>query len=348
MPGLTDQDVPVHSKAEHTFNVFRGKEGKAVRDTTTLPALTGNQVLVRVTHSGLCGTDAHYWQAGCVLGHEGSGVVEEVGPAVKNLKVGERVGWGYIQDFCGRCKQCLDGYEQYCPQRQVYGFHNHDQGSLAYSAIWNENALSSIPEGVSSADAAPLMCAGASVFAIYDQFNIKPTDRVGVIGLGGLGHMAVIFGAKLGNEVVVFSGSDGKKEEALEMGAKEFYATKGLEKFEGVKPIDHLIVTANTQVSWPLYLPIMAPRGAIYPLTVAFGDFTMPYPPLVGDGLRVMGSLVAPVACVRRMMDFAAAHNIKPITETFKMDEEGIETAMKKLNDGNLRYRAVLAAPVSV
>lgn len=87
MPRVTDQTLPTHSKAEHTFTVFRGKDGKAVRDATTLPALTGNQVLVGVTHSGLCGTDAHYWQAGCVLGHEGSGVVKEVGPAVKNLKL---------------------------------------------------------------------------------------------------------------------------------------------------------------------------------------------------------------------------------------------------------------------
>ena len=87
MPGVTDQALPNHSKAENTFTVFRGKDGKAVRNTATLPASIGNQVLVGVTHSGLCGRDAHYWQAGCVLGHEGSGVVKEVGPAVKNLKV---------------------------------------------------------------------------------------------------------------------------------------------------------------------------------------------------------------------------------------------------------------------
>ena len=87
MPRVIDEPVTAHSKTDHIFTVFRGREGKAVRDTTTLPALTGSQVLVRVTHSGLCGTDAHYWQAGCVLGHEGTGVVKEVGPAVKNLKV---------------------------------------------------------------------------------------------------------------------------------------------------------------------------------------------------------------------------------------------------------------------
>lgn len=255
------------------------------------------------------------------------------------------MGWGYVHNFCGDCKQCVEGFEQHCPSRQLYGFHNQDQGSLAYAAIWDERALTVIPEGISAADAAPLMCAGASVFAIYDQFGIKPTDRVGVIGMGGLGHMAVIFGSKLGNEVVVFSGNDWKRGEALGMGAKEFYATKDVKEFKDIAPIDHLIVTTNVQVDWPLFLPIMAPRGVVYPLTVAFGDFVIPYPSLIGGGLRVMGSLVAPVACVRRMLRFAAAHGISPVTETFTMDENGIEAAMKKLEEGTLRFRAVLAAP---
>ncbi|KAK2749197.1 putative secondary metabolism biosynthetic enzyme [Myotisia sp. PD_48] len=332
--------------ASHQFTVFKGtSDGEVIRSTTTRGPLQGNQVLVHITHSGLCGTDMHYRQAGCVLGHEGVGSVAEVGPDVKALKLGDRVGWGYLQNSCSHCKQCLDGQEIYCPSRHLYGFNNLDQGSMGFAAIWNEPFLFKIPDSMSSSDAAPLMCAGATSYSIFDQQNIKPTDRVGIIGLGGLGHVAVQISKRWGCETIVFSGTDTKKAEALSLGADEFYATKDVTEFIGVEPIDHLIVTTNAQVKWSLYLPILAPRGAIYPITVAFDNFTIPYEPLIGKGVRVIGSLVAAPAVHSRMIRFAAHHNIKPIIETFDMDEDGIKRAMDRLAEGSVRYRAVLVAP---
>lgn len=258
------------------------------------------------------------------------------------------MGWGYVHDFCGRCAACLDGHEQYCRARRVYGFHDLDQGSAAAAAVWPEHALAAVPDALPGVAAAPLMCAGATVFAVYDQFAVRPTDRVGVVGLGGLGHLAVLFGARRGNDVVVFSTSADKRDAALAMGARDFRATpRGAARVEPplAAPLDHLIVTTSAPVDWALFLPLLAPRAAIYPLTVAAGDLAIPYGALLGDGLRVLGSLVAPAACVRRMLAFAAAHRIHPVTEEFAMDEAGIDEAMRKLTAGEVRYRAVLVAP---
>jgi D-arabinose 1-dehydrogenase-like Zn-dependent alcohol dehydrogenase len=185
---------------------------------------------------------------------------------------------------------------------------------------------------------------GATVFNALQMYGAKSTDRVGVIGVGGLGHLAIQFAAKMGCEVVVFSGTDSKKEEAMKLGAGEFYATKGVKELKITKPINHLLVTASAQPDWNLYLPIMAPGGSIFPLSVSEGDLSVPYMPLLQKSLRIQGSLVAAREIHREMLEFAAFHSIKPIVQTFHLDKDGIDEAFKTLEDGKMRYRGVLVA----
>ena len=141
-----------------SFTVFKGsKDGSIQKSTTTKPALTGDLVQIKVTASGLCGTDLHYRNADMALGHEGVGVVEELGPDCKVLKKGDRVGWGYEHDSCGHCQQCLSGRETYCPERAMYGMADLDQGSFATGAVWREAFLFKVPDEMSDEVAAPLM-----------------------------------------------------------------------------------------------------------------------------------------------------------------------------------------------
>ena len=223
----------------------------------------------------------------------------------------------------------------------MYGSAELDQGSLATYAVWKADFLFAIPDAIKSEFAAPLMCGGATVFNVLQLHGVKSTDRVGIIGIGGLGHLAIQFAAAMGCEVVVFSGTDSKKEEASRLGAKEFYATKGLKELK-LKPIDHLLVTTSAQPDWSMYLPIMAPSGTIYPLSVSQGDLKVPYMPIIMSGLKIQGSLVAAREIHREMLEFAAVHDIRPIIETFAMNLEGLEEAFRKLEEGSMRYRGVL------
>jgi D-arabinose 1-dehydrogenase-like Zn-dependent alcohol dehydrogenase len=326
-----------------SFTVYKGsKEGKIVKATTNKPDLQNDQVLVKVTASGLCGTDEHYKEADMALGHEGAGVVEQVGPNVKNLKKGDRVGWGYEHNSCGHCEYCLTGRETYCPEREMYGMANLDQGSFASHAVWKEDFLFKIPDSLTDAEAAPLMCGGATVFNALQSYSIKPTDRVGVMGVGGLGHLAIQFAAKMGCDVVVFSGTDSKKDEAMKLGAKEFVAMKGKKEIDIGRKVDALLVTTSVNPDWNIMLPVMAPDSVIFPLTVSMGNFEIPHLPLIQQGIRIQGSVVAARAVHRHMLAFAAQHGIKPIIMEFPLNEAGIEDAMSTLKDGKMRYRGVL------
>jgi D-arabinose 1-dehydrogenase-like Zn-dependent alcohol dehydrogenase len=165
---------------------------------------------------------------------------------------GDRVGWGFEHDSCGHCPQCLTGRENYCADRHIYGSSNLDQGSLASHAVWRESFLFLIPESIESEDAAPLMCGGATVFNALNAHNVKAYHRVGILGVGGLGHLAIQFASKMGCEVVVFSTTSSKKTEALQFGAREFYTVADLGKTAAIRPVDHLLVTTNTLPDWDL------------------------------------------------------------------------------------------------
>ncbi|KAF2232298.1 GroES-like protein [Viridothelium virens] len=325
------------------FTVFKGSEDGTIKQSkTSKPDLKDNDVLVHVTASGLCGTDEHYRNTDMVLGHEGVGRVKAVGPTVQDLKVGDRVGWGYEHSSCGRCQQCLRGSETYCPSRAMYGEADFDQGSFASAAVWKEDFLFKIPDSLSDEAAAPLMCGGATVFNALRVHDTQPTDRVGIIGMGGLGHLAIQFAAKMGCDVVVFSGTDSKREEALQLGAKEFYATKGVKELKIRQPLDQLLVTTSAQPDWNQYLPVLAPGACIVPLSISAGDLSIPYMPILLNGLRIQGSIVAPRYTHRQMIAFAALHGIHPIIEKFPMTADGITKAMHELDEGHVRYRAVL------
>lgn len=325
------------------FTVFKGsKEGRIVQSTTTKD-VKDHEVLIKVSHSGVCGTDEHMRKYDMVIGHEGAGVVEEIGSAVTRFKKGDSVGWGYIHSTCNKCKQCITGHETLCPDRALYGLANLDQGSFASHGIWNEDYIYQIPDSIPREFAAPLMCGGATVFNALQAFGTRSSDRVGVIGVGGLGHLAIQFAAKMGCEVVVFSSTDNKREEAMGLGATEFIATKGVKELQ-TRPIDRLLVTASFQPDWSQYIPILAPRASIYPLSVDSSDFIFPYMAIIRKELTIQGSLVAARQVHREMLEFAARHQIRPIIEQFPMTVEGINEAMERLGSGKMRYRGVLIA----
>ena len=215
---------------------------------------------------------------------------------------------------------------------------------MASHIVFHESFTYKLAPKMANDSAAALMCGGATVFNVLDMFNVKPTQRVGIVGVGGLGHLAIQFAAKWGCQVVVFSATEDKRDEAFRFGATEFHVTKGVEKFEGVAPIDHLMVTTSQQISWPPYLPIMALPGTIYPLTVSSDDLVIPYTPFLFSGLRIQASIVAPRVIYKRMLDFAAFHDIAAVLQHYRLDEAGIEKAMADLRDGRMRYRGVLSA----
>ena len=265
-------------------------------------------------------------------------------PTNASLRRGENVSFGYQRSCCEFCPQCLSSLEIYCPSRGFYGFSEKDIGSMASHVVFRESFVYKLPPGLSNEAAAPLMCAGATVFNVFDMYNVKPTERVGIVGIGGLGHLAIQFAAKWGCEVVVFSATEGKREEAMKFGAKEFYPTKGVQKFENITPIDHLLVTTSAQIDWALYLSVMQAPGTIYPLTYSEGDLNLPYQQFLLGGIRVQASIIATRAIMQRMLRFVVFHDIGAVIQRYELDVAGVEQAMADLREGKTRYKGVLSA----
>jgi D-arabinose 1-dehydrogenase-like Zn-dependent alcohol dehydrogenase len=234
----------------------------------------------------------------------------------------------------------------YCPFKKEFGYADRDQGSFGQGAVWREQYLFKIPDALPSDVAAPLMCAGITVWAPLVRFGLKPTDVVGVVGIGGLGHLAIQFANKLGCEVVALSGSEGKKEEASKLGAHHFVATTGVEKLEVPRKINHLIVTTSVMPDWNEYGSILAPMAKIYPLTITDLEtkLEIPFMPFLLQGWQFIGSTVPPKLVYQQMLEFAALHGVKPIIDPFPLTKQGVADSLKKLEEGKMRYRGVLYA----
>lgn len=335
------------------FQVFRGSSTSEIHEETTQrPALTGDEIFVEITHSGVCGTDEHYKWVDMGLGHEGVGIVKAVGPEVKTFKIGDRAGWGYVNEVCGVCKYCVSGDWTYCEGVGLeggvkkYGFGNADQGSMGTGAVWKEPYLFHIPESMASDEAAPLMCAGITVWAPLTQYRLKSTDVVGVVGIGGLGHLAIQFANKLGCEVIALSSTESKKEEALSLGAAHFVATKGVAELKVPRKINYLLVTTSAMPDWAQFKSILAPMASIFPLTVT--DWTtkleLPFMTFLLEGWSVIGSTIPSKSAYMQMLEFAARHGVKPTIDPFPLTKQGVIDSLKKLDEGKMRYRGVLYA----
>ena len=260
---------------------------------------------------------------------------------------GDRVGWGFVHEACFNCKQCLSGGEIYCLKRKLYGCANLDQGSLATHAVWDENFLFPIPDAMSSAVAAPLMCAGASVFGSLQQHGYKSTDRCGIVGIGGLGHLALQFAHKMGMEVVAFSTTASKRDEALAFGADEFYvlpAAGAVFAAGDMRRIDHLLVCSTVQPDYRVFLNVLEPRATIYPLTAFEKDISYPHLDLIFSGASIQGTMVATKQGFIDMLRFCVKHKIEPINKEYPMTQAGIEACNRDLKAGCMRYRGVLVA----
>ncbi|RFU78324.1 hypothetical protein TARUN_3846 [Trichoderma arundinaceum] len=327
-----------------TFTVFKGSPaGRIIESYTTVPALLSNEVLIENTHSGVCGTDLHHLHEDMVLGHEGIGIVKAVGNNANLIKVGDRVGFGFVKGGCAKCHYCLAGNTWHCEEGvRAFGFSDFDQGSFATHSVWPETRLVLIPDEISSVDAGPFMCAGQTVFIPLLRQSVKPSDCVGIVGIGGLGHLAIQFAAAWGCTVVVFSSSDNKKQEAISLGASYFYNTANLKAADLPRKVDHLLVTTSAVPDWQLYTQLMAPFGHIHPLTISEGNLAFPYMAMIGKELSIHGSCSSTPDEVKTMLQFVVKHNIKPTVERFSMTVEGITNAFERLNSGKLRYRGVL------
>ncbi|CAJ2511268.1 Uu.00g068930.m01.CDS01 [Anthostomella pinea] len=315
-------------------------------------ALGPREVLVKTTHSGLCYTDVHAKTKGCGLGHEGVGHIVAIGSEVTAHRVRTRVGWGWLHHSCGNCRTCVTGYHQYCAQARGFAYGELDQGAFGDYAIWDETFVYAIPDNIPSAAAGPLMCAGASVYEALVVAGTKPSDHVGVVGIGGLGHLAVLFAKAMGCGVTALSSHEGKKMDASRLGADVFRnASSPDQSWEtpsmsvpGCREagINTLLICTNEVPPLEPLLPLLAPQATIIPMTIQTTPISIPFLPFILPGHRIVASTEASKQNHIDMLQFASRHRIMPAIEEFPMNNVGLREAFRKLEAGNMRYRGVL------
>jgi uncharacterized zinc-type alcohol dehydrogenase-like protein len=304
-----------------------------------------NDVVVRVTHCGLCHSDIHMidddWQISeypLVPGHEIVGEVVERGSDVGHLQPGQRVGIGWQRSACLTCDDCLSGNENLCSESQsVIG---DGYGGFATHVRVDSRFAFALPDGLEPSTTGPLLCAGITTYSALRYSGLGPGDRVGVIGVGGLGHLAVQFAARMGHPVVVFTTSDDKAELAAELGASEVFVNESPRKVSLSRRLDILLNTAPADLDWEGYMNLLDTDGTL--CTVA-----KPPSPLVLDAMslmfkrrRVMGSVIGGRAVMNEMLRTAADLGVEPITEHYSLQQ--VNDAIDAVRDNTVRFRAVL------
>lgn len=309
--------------------------------------LRPQDVEVRITHCGVCHSDLHLidndWglsQYPFIPGHEIVGTVAATGKAVNHLAVGDRVGIGWQADSCGYCEWCRRGEENFCAQAQPTCVGRH--GGYAEAIRVNARFAVKLPEGLESQTAAPLLCAGITVYQPLRAAGINPSSRVGVIGIGGLGHLALQFARAFGAEVTAFSTSHGKEDEAMALGAHRFVNSrdsKALQALEGTQ--DLIVSTINAAQEWGAWVAALRPHGTLCLVGVPPQPVSVPAFPMIAGARCVCGSNTGSPARIAEMLDVAARHKVAATTESFPMAE--VNQAISRVRKSQVRYRAVLA-----
>lgn len=309
--------------------------------------LGAEQVEIAVEHCGICHSDLsmidNEWRRSAyplVPGHEVVGTIAAAGPQVKGLKPGQRVGLGWFASSCMHCHPCLSGDHNMCrtPQTTIVGRHGGFADRVRCHWVW----AVPLPAGVDAKTAGPLFCGGITVFQPIVEFGVRPTDRVGVVGIGGLGHLALKFLNKWGCEVTAFTSSEGKRAEAQSLGAHRVVASSdaaGLKALAG--QLDFVLVTVNVALDWNAYLATLAPRGRLHFVGAVSEPLGVRPNMLFGNQKSVSGSPMGSPATTASMLEFCARHGIAPQAEIYPMHE--VNTAIDHLRAGKARYRVILA-----
>lgn len=309
--------------------------------------LGAQEVEIAITHCGICHSDLHLiandWgmsQFPFIPGHEVVGTVSAIGAEVKSLEVGQRVGLGWQSNSCGICEWCLRGMENLCPASEGTCVHRH--GGYAEKVRANARFVFGLPEELDSASAAPLLCAGITVYNPLRSHGINPASRVGVVGIGGLGHLAIQFARVFGAEVTAFSTSAAKEEEARALGAHHFVNTRESKAMKEVAgKFDFILSTINADQDWSVYLSTLRPTGALHFVGIPPAPVSIPAFPLIGGLRSISGSPIGSPSQIKEMLDVAARHGVKATIEVFPMNQAN--AAIDKMKKGKIRYRGVLA-----
>lgn len=313
-----------------------------------------DDVSIEIKYCGVCHSDIHQardeWGEGIfpmVPGHEIVGVVKEVGPQVKNFKVGDKVGVGCLVDSCQDCPECARGLEQYCDKGSVATYNSTEKdgtptyGGYSTQIVVREKFVLKIPDNMPLDAAAPLLCAGITTYSPLAHWKAGPGKKVAVVGLGGLGHMAVKIAKAMGAEVTVLSHSEKKKEDALRLGAKNFYATKNEQIFTDLaNSFDLIINTVSVKLDWGAYLGLLKLDSTMVLLGVPPEAPELAAFPLIMKRRSLAGSLIGGIKETQDMLDFCGKHNIVSDIELIKMNQ--INEAYERMIKGDVRYRFVI------
>jgi uncharacterized zinc-type alcohol dehydrogenase-like protein len=313
--------------------------------------LKADEVEVRISHCGVCHSDVHLidndWGISkypFIPGHEIVGTITAMGslvpPTGAGLAIDQRVGIGWQSNSCGVCEWCRRGEEHLCAKSQGTCVGRH--GGYADAVRVNWRFAIPVPAALDSENVAPLLCGGITVYSPLRNHGVRPSWRVGVIGIGGLGHMGLQFAKAFGAEVTAFSTSKNKEAEALAMGAHHFVNTRetgAIKKLAG--KFDFLLSTVNADQDWMGYINALRPKGMLCVVGVPPSPIALQAFALVGPQKAVSGSPTGSPSDIAEMLDVAARHGVKAITERFPMDQAN--EAVAKVKKNLVRYRAVLA-----
>jgi uncharacterized zinc-type alcohol dehydrogenase-like protein len=318
-------------------------------------ALRPHDVQIDIIYCGVCHSDLHTvrseWGPSaypCVPGHEIVGRVSAVGDQVTNFKVGELAGVGCLVDSCRECKNCKKGLQQYCEQGPTFTYNSPDRvdgtntlGGYSNVIVSDESFVLHISDKLQLEGVAPLLCAGITTYSPLRHWKVGKGHKVGILGLGGLGHMAVKFAAAFGAEVTMLSTSESKKADAMRLGAHHFALTSDPEQLKGLnKHFDFIIDTVSAPHDYNLYLNMLDTDGTMICVGVPPSPTEILGFNLIFSRRSIGGSLIGGLPETQEMLDFCAEHDI--VSDVEVIDIKDINTAYERMLKGDVRYRFVI------
>ncbi len=316
--------------------------------------LRPDDVRIAVAYAGICHSDIHQareeWGTArfpMVPGHEIAGTVTDVGSAVTKFAVGDRVGVGCMVDSCGECAMCRADQENFCERGSVptYNGQNYDGeealGGYSQEIVVSERFTLGIPDGIALDEAAPLLCAGITVYTPLTRWGAGPGKKVAVVGMGGLGHMAVKIAAAMGADVTVLSQSTSKAEDGKAFGASDYRATSEDSTWSELKgAFDLIVCTVSADLPVDSYLRLLRPFGAFVNVGLPENPQSVHFGSLIGGDKILAGSNIGGIKGTQEMLDFCAEHGIGATVEVISADE--VDEAYDKVVGSKVRYRYVI------